>query len=110
MSKKLIWLSILSIFFLIWGMSRFTPGPTQRAKLVQSKLALIQSTSVVPEATESVLIPVTGKRHLGWGILVFYGLIALAALTLILALLDSANQSTSFSARRKTSRNETQEN
>lgn len=109
MNKKLIWLSILSIFLLIWGMSGLAPRPVQRANLVQSNLALIESTSVVPEATQSVLIPVTGKPRLGWEVLVFYGLIAFAALTLILALLDSANRSTPFSARRRTSQNETHE-
>jgi hypothetical protein len=65
--------------------------------------------SVVPQSTEAVLIPVTGKPHLKDGVLVFYGLIGFAALTLILALLDSANRSTSCSVRPKTSRNETHE-
>jgi hypothetical protein len=44
---------------------------------------------------------------LGWETLLFYGLIELAALTLILALLDAANQSTALSARRKTFRDKT---
>jgi hypothetical protein len=109
LNQKLIWLSIASIFFLIWGMSGFARKPAQRTNLVQSESVFVQSTSVVPESTEGVLIPVTGKPHLISGILVFYGLIGFAALTLILALLDLANRSTSLSARRKTERSETHE-
>jgi hypothetical protein len=77
--------------------------------MVQSKPSLIESTSVAGESPQPVLIPVTGKPHLSWEVLVFYGLIGFAALTLILALLDSANRSTSYSARHKTSQNETDE-
>ncbi len=54
------------------------------------------------------MIPVTGKSQLGWGVLIFYGLIGLAALILILALLDSANHATTFYAKRKTFREEVQ--
>ena len=109
MNRKLIWLSILSIFLLVWGLSGFTRRPVQRANFVQSKPSLIVSTSVAGESTQAVLIPVTGKPHLSWGVLVFYGLTGFAALTLILALLDSANRSTSYFTRRKTPQNETHE-
>jgi hypothetical protein len=40
---------------------------------------------------------------LGWATLIVYGLIGVAALTLILALLDSANQSPTLYAGRKPS-------
>jgi len=70
--------------------------------LTQSTFPGASSTPVAPEATKPPLIPVTGNPRLGWGILVFYGLIAFAALTLILALLDSANQSTALYTQHKT--------
>lgn len=108
MNRKLAWFSFLSIFFLIWGMSAFVSAAPQNDHWAQSKLVVV-STSAVPEATKPVVIPVTGTPRLGWRILLFYGLIGFAALTLILTLLDSANRSTSFYVRRKTLRDETDE-
>ncbi len=102
MNRKLVWLSILSILFLIWGASSSAAAP-HREPLAQSALPRVASTPVAPEATKPALIPVTGNPRLGWGILIFYGLIGFAALTLILALLDSANQSTALYVRRKPS-------
>jgi len=101
MNRKLVWLSILSIFFLIWGASG-SAAASHRDFLPQSILPGAKNTPIVPEATKPPLIPVTGNPHLGWGILVFYGLIGVAALTLILALLDSANQSTTLYAQHRT--------
>jgi hypothetical protein len=104
MNRKLVWLSILSIFFLIWGASG-TVGASRRDFLSQSPNPGARSTVIAPEATTLPLIPVTGNSDLGWGTLIIYGLIGFAALTLILALLDSANQSTTLYARRKTPTN-----
>ena len=101
MNRKLVWLSILSIFFLIWGASG-SAAASHRDFMPQSTLPGARSTPVAPEATKPALIPVTGNPRLGWGILVFYGLIGFAALTLILALLDSANQSTTLYKQHKT--------
>jgi len=109
MNRKLIWFSILSIFFLIWGMSRSVAAVPHREHFVQSTPPLVERTSAAPEPTQPALLPVTGSPRMGWGILLFYGLIGLAALTLILALLDSANQSTACCVQRKISRNETHE-
>jgi hypothetical protein len=102
MNRKLVWFSIFSIFFLVWGMS--SSGALPKETLAKSALPAMESTPDNSELTEPVTIPVTGKSELGWGILIFYGLIGLAALILILALLDSANHSTTFYAKRKTSR------
>jgi hypothetical protein len=106
MNRKLVWFSIFSIFFLVWGMS--SSGALHKETLAKSARPVIESTPVFSESTPTVIIPVTGKSQLGWGVLIFYGLIGLAALILILALLDSANHSTTFYANRKTSREETQ--
>ena len=102
MNRKLVWLSILSILFLIWGASG-SAAASHKELLTQSTFPQITITPVAPEAIQPALIPVTGNPRLGWGTLLFYGLIGLATLVLILALLDSANQSTALYARRKTS-------
>jgi hypothetical protein len=85
-------------------MSGFASAASQREASVQSGIPFALSTPVVTKASESAGIPVTGAPRFGWVIFVFYGLIGVAALTLILALLDSANRSTSFYIRRKTIR------
>ena len=103
MNKKLVWLSILSIFFLTWGAAGFGVMGSHKELLTGSTIPHGANTTVPAEATEPRLIPVTGKPHLGWGTLLFYVLIALATLTLILALLDSANQSTALYANRNPS-------
>ena len=105
MNRKLVWLSILSILFLIWGASGSATA-SHKEFLTQSTVSQIANTPVSPQATPSALIPVTGSPRLGWGTLLLYGLIGLATLTLILALLDSANQSTALYARRKLSQEE----
>jgi len=101
-NRKLVWLSILTIFFLSWGAARLGAGSYKKL-LTESTFPNGVNTPVVPEATKPELIPVTGSPGSGWGTLLVYGMIALAALTLILALLDAANQSTALYARRKTS-------
>jgi hypothetical protein len=106
MNRKLVWFSIFSIFFLVWGMS--SSGALHKESMAKSALPVTVTTPVPSESTQTVMIPVTGKSQLGWGVLIFYGLIGLAALILILALLDSANHSTTFYAKRKTSREEVQ--
>ena len=100
MHRKLVWLSVLSILFVILGASG-SAAASHRDFRYQSTFSDASSTAVAPETTQPALIPVTGNPRLGWGTLIFYGLIALAALTLILALLDAANQSTALYARRK---------
>lgn len=105
MNKKLVWLSILSILFLIWGASG-SAAASHKELSTQSTLLHAASTPIAPESTKPALIPVTGNPRFGWGILLFYGLIGFAALTLILALLDAANQSTALYVRRKPSQEE----
>ena len=107
MNRKLVWFSIFIIFFLVWGMS--SSGVSHKETLAKSALQAVERPPVISESTQSVTIPVTGKSELGWGVLVFYGLIGMAALILILALLDSANHSTTFYAKRKTSQEEVQD-
>jgi hypothetical protein len=100
MNRKLVWLSMLSILFLIWGASG-SAAASHKQFSTQSTFPQVANAPVSPNATQTALIPVTGNPRLGWGTLLFYGLIGLATLTLILALLDSANQSTALYARRK---------
>lgn len=102
MHRKLVWLSILSILFLIWGVSG-SAAASHKEALTESSLLSVGSTPGGNRATPPALIPVTGSASLGWATLIVYGLIGVAALTLILALLDSANQSTTLYARRKPS-------
>jgi hypothetical protein len=102
MNRKLVWLSILSILFLIWGASGSAMIP-HKAFLAQSTFHRAADTPVAGEVSKPLFIPVTGTSHLGWGTLLFYGLVELSALTLILALLDAANRSTGLCARRKQS-------
>ena len=108
MNRKLVWLSILSILFLIWGASG-SAAASHKEFLTQSTFSQVANTPISPEVTKPALIPVTGNPRLGWGMLLFYGLIGVATLTLILALLDSANQSTALYARRKASQEENRE-
>jgi hypothetical protein len=105
MNRKLVWLSILSILFIIWTASG-SAAASRSDFSTQSTLPRTESTAVVSEKNKPALIPVTGNPQSGWGTLLFYGLIELAVLTLILALLDSANQSTALYARRKESQQE----
>jgi hypothetical protein len=105
MNRKLVWLSVLSILFLIWGASG-SAAASHREPLAQSTLPSGASRPIASEATEPAVIPVTGGSDLGWGSLIFYGLMGSAALTLILALLDSANRSTALYVRRKRSQEE----
>jgi hypothetical protein len=105
MNRKLVWLSTLSILFLIWGASG-SAAESRKQFLAQSTFPRVANPAVAPEATKPALIPVTGTPRWGWGTLLFYGLIGFATLTLILVLLDSANPSTPLSTRRKPSQEE----
>jgi len=102
MNKKLVWYSIVSIFFLAWGATGFTSGRAHGALMVQSMVSH-SGTPVVSQEAEPAMIPVTGESQPGWGILILFGMIVLATLTLILALLDFANQSTALPGRKKVS-------
>ena len=106
MLRKLILLSILSIFFLIGGLSN--SGILHKEAVAHSALPVVGNSDFRSEATQPELIPVTGKPRFGGEVLLVYGLIGLAALILILALLASANPSTAFYARHKISQNEDQ--
>ena len=109
MHQKLIWLSVLSILLLILGASGLG-AVSHRDFQYQSTLPHAPNTAVASESSRPALIAVTGKAHWGWGTLLFFGLIALAALTLILALLDSANRSTALYVRRKPLHEDEQKN
>jgi len=102
MNRKLVWLSMLSILFLIWGASGSAMVP-HKELLAQSTFDRAADRPAATEVGRPFRIPVTGKPHLGWGTLLFYGLVELSVLTLILAPLDAANRSTGLYARRKQS-------
>jgi hypothetical protein len=106
MHRKLIVISILSIFFLTWGISN--SGLLHKETAAKSALSVVAGTPFRSDSAQPDLIPVTGKPHLGWEIFLLYGLIGLATLILILALLAAANQSTPIYTQRKPSQDETQ--
>jgi uncharacterized membrane protein YuzA (DUF378 family) len=88
-NRKMTYVFSLIGFFLLWGIIGFSTAPLRTVHNLQATVPPL------PGETEAVGIPVTGEPEPVWSeILVFYGLIGLAALFLILALLSSANQST----------------
>lgn len=100
MNRKLIYLFSLVGFFLMWGVFEFAAA-APRADL-QGTVPSVKNTDVILEATDTAGIPITGEPAPLWTeILGFYGLIGLAALLLILALLSFANKSTAPAVERK---------
>lgn len=102
MNKKRIYTLGLVGFFLMWGIFGFTAAAPGSDPALQATLPALEPTLVSPEATQLAGIPVTGETEPVWTeILVYYGLIGLAALFLILALLNLANKSTVQHVRHK---------
>lgn len=100
MNRKLIYTFTLTAFFIMWGIFGFAAA-TPRGESSQPALSSAETTSVVSEEADSRMIPVTGSQQLGWRILLVYGLIGLATLSLILSLLNAANKSTALYVQRK---------
>jgi hypothetical protein len=82
-------------FFLMWGIFGSVAAAPRADPAKQATLPALENTALAPDATDPEGIPITGEPELLWTeILGFYGLIAVAALFLILALLNFANRST----------------
>ena len=97
MTRTRIYVITLIGFFLMWGVFGFVAAAPRGAPSLQET-----APAVDPEGTASVEIPVTGEPQPVWTeVFAYYGLIGLAALFLILALLSFANKSTAPYARRK---------
>jgi hypothetical protein len=102
MDRKMIYVLSLVGFFLMWGVFGFAAAAPRGGLDLQATVPALEGTPVIPEATNSAGIPVTGEPEPLWTeILGFYGLIGLAALFLILALLNFANKSTALYVERK---------
>lgn len=97
MNQKMIYVFSLVGFFLMWGLFGFAAAGPRSELDLPATVPPVVNTPVIPGATEAAGIPVTGNSEPVWiEILGFYGLIGLAALFLILALLSFANKSTAL--------------
>jgi hypothetical protein len=97
MSRKMIYFCSLVGFFLMWGLFGFAAAGPRSGPDLRATAPAAESTPVLPAATERAGIPVTAESEPVWiEIVGFYGLIGLAALFLILALLSFANKSTAL--------------
>jgi hypothetical protein len=97
MSRKMIYFCSLLGFFLMWGLFGFAAAGPRGEPDLRATLLPVESTPIVPAATDIAGIPVTAEPEPVWSeILGFYGLIGLAALFLILVLLSYANRSTAL--------------
>jgi hypothetical protein len=95
MNQKMIYFFSLVGFFLMWGLFGFAAAVPRSELNLPATVLPVETTPVGPGVTEAVGIPITGESEPVWiEILGFYGLIGLAALSLILALLSFANKAT----------------
>ncbi len=95
MDRKLIYTFSLIGFFLMWGVFGFIAAGPRGELLPQATPPPVENTSIAPGATDPVGIPVTGEAEpVLIEVLIFYGLIGLAALFLVFGLLSFANRST----------------
>ena len=102
MDRKMTYVFGLVGFFMLWGVFGFAAAAPRAEPNLQATAPSIVDTPVLPGETESAGIPVTGDTQPAWREIVgFYGLIGLAALFLILALLSFANKSTAPAVERK---------
>src|SRR5690242_8487266 len=107
MKSKLIYLLVLIVLLVLWGVSKPVAHSLQREALNRSNaLSAGGTVSKTGTLTNPPLIPVTGDTQPGW-VLLIYGLIGLLTLVLILALLNVANKSTTLSVKRKVLTDET---
>lgn len=98
----MIYIFSLVGFFLMWGVFGFVAAAPRGEPDLQATVPPVENTVVIPEATDPAGIPITGEPEPLWTeILGFYGVIGLAALFLILALLNFANKSTASSVDHK---------
>ena len=102
MNRRMTYIFSLLGFFIMWGVFGFVAAAPRDAPNLQATIQPVESTPILSGESGAAGIPVTGKPERGWTeIIGFYGLIGLAALFLILALLSFANKSTSLYAGRK---------
>ena len=102
MNGRMIYIFSLIGFFMMWGIFGFVAAAPQDAPNLQMTIQPVESTPLLSGETGVAGIPVTGKPERALTeIIGFYGLIGLAALFLILALLSFANKSTSLYAGHK---------
>ena len=102
MNRRMTYIFSLLGFFIMWGVFGFVAAAPRDAPNLQATIQPVESTPILSGETGAAGIPVTGKPERGWTeIIGFYGLIGLAALFLILALLSFANKSTSLYAGHK---------
>lgn len=95
MNRKLIYTFSGVGFFLMWGVFGFAAAVPRGEPSLPATVPPAETSVVVPEATNSPGIPITGEQEPVWTeIVVFYGLIGLTALFLVLGLLTIANRST----------------
>ena len=95
MNRKMIYIFSLIGFFLMWGVFGFIAAAQRDPVDLQATAAPVGNTSQASGEVDAAGIPVTGEPEPVWvEVLGFYGLIGLAALCLILALLSFANRST----------------
>ncbi|HJQ13903.1 MAG TPA: hypothetical protein VJ830_04070 [Anaerolineales bacterium] len=100
MDRKKIYFVSLVGFLLTWGVFGSMAATPRSEPSLQATVP--QNTAIPPETTNLMGIPVTGEPEPLWAdILGFYGLIGLAALFLILALLNFVNKSIAPSVGRK---------
>ena len=102
MNRKMTYLFGLVGFFMMWGVFGFAAAAPREEPSLQVTAPSVLDTPAFQRETESAVIPVTGKTQPVWTEIVgFYGLIGLAALFLILALLTFANRLTAPAVHRK---------
>ena len=95
MNRKLIYITSLVVFFLMWGVFGIAAASPQNHSSLPATVPPVESTSIVSSPTGSAGIPITGRPEpVLTEILGFYGLIGVTALFLILGLLNVANKST----------------
>ncbi len=102
MNRKKIYFFSLVGFFLMWVVFGLVAAAPRSEPAPQVTVPPVENTVTVPGTTDPAGIPVTGRPEPLWmEVLGFYGLIGLAALCVILALLNFVNRSTAPSAERK---------
>jgi hypothetical protein len=102
MNRKMIYVFGLVGFFLMWGVFGFAAAAPRGEADLEATLQPVENTPILPAETEAVGIPVTGETEPVWiEVVGFYGLIGLAAMFLILALLSFANKLTAPAVERK---------
>ena len=95
MKRRLVYTFGLVGFFLLWGVFGIAAGVPRGEPNSPATVPPMETGVVLPEATQSVGIPITAEPERVWTeIVVFYGLIGITALFLVLGLLKIANKST----------------